>query len=252
MPIEFDVVTLFPAMFDAVSRHGISGRALERGLYNLHFWNPRDYAVDAHRSVDDRPYGGGPGMVMMAEPLALAIAAARARQAQAGVAGRVICLSPQGSPLTHQRVVELTRVGALTLVCGRYEGIDQRLIDSEVDEELSLGNFVLSGGEIAAMAVIDALARQLPGALNDENSAVQESFVAGLLDCPHYTRPEVWRGRGVPPVLMSGHHDNIARWRRTQALAATWRKRPEMLACRQASKEDESLLAAWRRGEAVQ
>ena len=241
--IEFDVVTLFPEMFAAVTGSGITRRALERGLYALQAWNPRDFAADNHRTVDDRPYGGGPGMVMMGEPLAAAIGAARQR---AGAARRVICFSPQGTPLRHRRVLELTGEPGLILLCGRYEGIDQRLLDAEVDEEISLGDFVLSGGEIAAMALIDAIVRQLPGALNDAESAQQESFVEGLLDCPHYTRPEVFRGVRVPEVLLSGHHAAIRRWRLKQSLGRTWLRRPDLLAERGLSAGESNLLEEFR------
>ena len=241
--IEFDVVTLFPEMFAAVTGSGITRRALERGLYALQAWNPRDFAADNHRTVDDRPYGGGPGMVMMGEPLAAAIGAARQR---AGAARRVICFSPQGTPLRHRRVLELTGEPGLILLCGRYEGIDQRVLDAEVDEEISLGDFVLSGGEIAAMALIDAIVRQLPGALNDAESAQQESFVEGLLDCPHYTRPEVFRGVRVPEVLLSGHHAAIRRWRLKQSLGRTWLRRPDLLAERGLSAGESNLLEEFR------
>ena len=241
--IEFDVVTLFPEMFAAVTGSGITRRALERGLYALQAWNPRDFAADNHRTVDDRPYGGGPGMVMMGEPLAAAIGAARQR---ADGARRVICFSPQGTPLRHRRVLELAGEPGLILLCGRYEGIDQRLLDAEVDEEISLGDFVLSGGEIAAMALIDAIVRQLPGALNDAESAQQESFVEGLLDCPHYTRPEVFRGVRVPEVLLSGHHAAIRRWRLKQSLGRTWLRRPDLLAERGLSAGESNLLEEFR------
>lgn len=224
--ITFEVVTLFPEMFAAVERSGITRRAMERGLWQAHYTNPRDFAVDAHRTVDDRPYGGGPGMVMMAEPLAQAIATCRSRH---GGAVQVIHFSPAGERLTHRRVMDLTGAKALVLLCGRYEGMDQRLIDHHVDLELSLGDFVLSGGEIPAMALMDAIVRQLPGALNDASSAVEDSFVAGLLDCPHYTRPETWEGEAVPEVLLSGDHARIRRWRAEQALALTRRRRPDLL-----------------------
>jgi tRNA (guanine37-N1)-methyltransferase len=248
MSIAFDIVTLFPEMFAAVTQSGITRRALERGLYSVDLWNPRDFAVDNHRTVDDRPYGGGPGMVMLAEPLSQAIGSARSRQRErAGAAGRVICFSPQGKSLRHERVLELAEEPALILVCGRYEGIDQRLIDAEVDEEISLGDFVLSGGEIAAMAVIDAVVRQLPGALNDAESVNQESFVDGLLDCPHYTRPETYAGAMVPAVLLSGHHAEIRRWRLKQALGRTWQRRPDMLAQRTLSREESGLLDEFKR-----
>jgi tRNA (guanine37-N1)-methyltransferase len=229
--MRFDAITLFPAMFEAVTRHGITRRAFEQGLWQLATINPRDFTTDAHRTVDDRPFGGGPGMVMLAEPLVLAVESARQAQAAAGCKRtRVIALTAAGTPLADARVRALaadTETG-LVLVCGRYEGIDQRFIDACVDEEISIGDFVLSGGEIAAMALIDAVVRHLPGALK-EDSAADESFAAGLLDAPHYTRPEVWRGRSVPPVLLSGHHAEIARWRRAQALAATARVRPDLI-----------------------
>jgi tRNA (guanine37-N1)-methyltransferase len=239
--MRFDVVTLFPQMFAAVAQSGITSRALQAGLWQLKTWNPRDFTTDNYRTVDDRPFGGGPGMVMLAEPLAKALEAARA----AG-AGRVIYLSPQGRKLDHRRVVELAREAALTLLCGRYEGVDERLLRSKVDEELSLGDYVLSGGELAAMALIDACVRQLPGALGDEQSAVEESFAAGLLDCPHYTRPEVYAGEKVPEVLLSGHHENIRRWRLKQALGRTWLRRPELLQARGMSKEEQALLAEFQ------
>jgi tRNA (guanine37-N1)-methyltransferase len=223
--MRFDVVTLFPAMFSAITENGITRRAHEQGLWSLVTWNPRDFANDAHRTVDDRPFGGGPGMVMMAEPLAQAIEAAKAD----GGAARVLALSPNGTSLTDARVRALAGAGgSLALVCGRYEGIDQRFLDACVDEVVSIGDFVLSGGEIAAMALIDAIVRQLPGALKDA-SADDESFAEGLLDAPHYTRPDDWRGRQVPAVLMSGHHADIAAWRRRQALLATARQRPDLL-----------------------
>jgi tRNA (guanine37-N1)-methyltransferase len=238
MTLRFDVITLFPEIFAAVTGAGITRRALERGLWQLAAWNPRDWAENAYRTVDDRPFGGGPGMVMMPGPLEKAVAAAK--EARGG--GRVIYLSPQGSPLTHCRVCGLAATDGAILLCGRYEGVDERLIGRCVDEEISLGDFVLSGGEIAAMALIDACVRQLPGALNDDASAVEESFVAGLLDCPHYTRPEVYEGMPVPAVLLSGHHENIRRWRLKQALARTRKRRPDLLTCRTLSAEEAQLL----------
>jgi tRNA (guanine37-N1)-methyltransferase len=241
--LRFDVVTLFPEMLGAVTESGITRRAQERGLWQLVAWNPREWAEDAYRRVDDRPFGGGPGMVMMAEPLEKAIGAAKA--ARGG--GQVIYLSPQGKTLTHGRVCELAATEGAILLCGRYEGIDERLIGRCVDEEISLGDFVLSGGEIAAMALIDACVRQLPGALNDEASAVEESFAAGLLDCPHYTRPEVYEGMAVPEVLLSGHHENIRRWRLKQALGRTWLRRPDLLECRKLSSEEARLLEEFKR-----
>ncbi len=239
--IRFDVITLFPEMFAGVTECGITGRALQAGLWRLKTWNPRDFTTDNYRTVDDRPYGGGPGMVMLAEPLEKALDAARA----AG-GGRVVYLSPQGRRLDQGRVMELASEAALTLLCGRYEGVDERLLERRVDEELSLGDFVLSGGELAAMALIDACVRQLPGALGDERSAAEESFADGLLDCPHYTRPEVYDGRRVPGVLLSGHHAEIRRWRLKQALGRTWLRRPELLQRRAMSDEEKKLLAEFQ------
>lgn len=238
MTLRFDVVSIFPEMFAAVTASGITRRALERGLWQLQSWNPRDFADNSYRTVDDRPFGGGPGMVMQAAPLEKAIDAARA--ARGG--GKVIYLSPQGAALTHERVCGLAAGDGAVLLCGRYEGVDERLIERRVDEEISLGDFVLSGGEIAAMALMDACVRQLPGALNDELSAAEESFVAGLLDCPHYTRPEVYEGMPVPEVLLSGHHENIRRWRLKMSLARTRKRRPDLLAQRILSAEEAQLL----------
>jgi len=246
--VAFDVVTLFPEMFAAVSEHGITRRAREQGLWRLKLWNPRDYATDNYRTVDDRPYGGGPGMVMLAEPLEKAISAARESRPGAQVA----YLSPQGRPLTHRRVLEMAASEGPILLCGRYEGIDERLIARCVDEEISLGDFVLSGGEIAAMALIDAVVRQVPGALNDADSAVEESFADGLLDCPHYTRPETYAGMAVPPVLLSGHHADIRRWRLKQALGRTWLRRPELIERRRLSGEEMTLLEEFKREQVKQ
>ncbi len=243
--IRFDVVTLFPEMFAAVSQSGITRRALEAGLWRLGLWNVRDFTTDNYRTVDDRPYGGGPGMVMLAEPLEKALDAVLADQG--AQRGRVIYLSPQGRRLDHAKVMELAGGQALTLLCGRYEGVDERLIRRRVDEELSLGDYVLSGGELAAMAVIDAVVRQLPGALGDGQSAAEESFADGLLDCPQYTRPEVYAGERVPEVLLSGHHAEIRRWRLKQALGRTWQRRPELLAARRLSEHEQSLLEEFRR-----
>lgn len=242
--MHFDAITIFPEMFDAVTRFGISSRALGRGLWSLQCWNPRDFTSDSHRTVDDRPYGGGPGMVMLAPPLAAAIAAARA----AGPAGRpVIALSPQGRALDDERVRELARGPGAILLAGRYEAIDQRLIDRHVDEEVAVGEFVVSGGELPAMMLIDAVVRQLPGATNDAQSIAQDSFAEGLLDFPHYTRPETFEGVAVPAVLLSGNHAQIARWRRAQALIATQRNRPVLIerarAAGRLSRDDEAVLA---------
>lgn len=213
-------------------------------------WNPRDFTVDNYRTIDDRPYGGGPGMVMLAKPLEDAIDAASSAQSQAGVdKPHVVLMSPQGATLTHEKVMSLSRRPGLVLLCGRYEAIDQRLIDRRVDEEISLGDFVLSGGELPAMALIDAVVRHLPGVLGDAQSAVQDSFVNGLLDCPHYTRPEEYEGVRVPDVLLGGHHAEIEKWRRQQALSNTARKRPDLIvAAREQgllSKADEKFLSEW-------
>jgi len=243
--IRFDVVTLFPEMFVAVTGSGITSRALEAGLWSLTTWNPRDFTTDNYRTVDDRPYGGGPGMVMLAEPIERTLNAVKT----AG-GGRVFYLSPQGRRLDHRRVMELSGEKAVTLLCGRYEGVDERLLKRRVDEEVSIGDFVLSGGELAAMALMDAVVRQLPGALGDEASAIEESFADGLLDCPQYTRPEAWPGNAegkVPEVLMSGHHANIRRWRLKQALGRTWLRRPELIAARRLNDEELKLLEEFKR-----
>lgn len=245
--MQFDVVTLFPEMFGALTASGITRRAFEQKRFGLSLWNPRDFTTDNHRTVDDRPYGGGPGMVMMAAPLEAAIGAAKARQQQAGwPAPRTIYLSPQGAPLDHRKVVQLSAEPGLVLLCGRYEAVDQRLLDRCVDEEISLGDVVLSGGELPAMALMDAVIRLLPGVLNDDASAVEDSFVNGLLDCPHYTRPEVYEGVAVPAVLLGGHHAEIAKWRRAKSLEATLNKRPGLIARAREqgllSKADEAVL----------
>lgn len=225
--MHFDVITLFPEMFAAITNSGITRRAFEENKATLQLINPRDFTVDRHRTTDDRPYGGGPGMVMLAEPLEKAILAAKEKSSSQQAP--VIYLSPQGRVLTHQKVVEFAQQKSMILLCGRYEAIDQRLIDRCVDVEISIGDFVLSGGEIAAMALMDAVIRQLPGVLNDENSAVQDSFVSGILDCPHYTRPPIYQNESVPSVLMGGNHEEIRNWRREQALLATKKKRPDLL-----------------------
>ena len=245
--MRIDVVTLFPEMVAQAAGFGVTGRARERGLWQLGTWNPRDYATDNHRTVDDRPYGGGPGMVMLPGPLVQAIRAAQAAQREAGVvAPRTIHLTPAGTPLSHARVVELARAtsAGYVLIAGRYEGIDERVVASAVDEEIGVGDFVVSGGELPALMLIDAIARQLPGALNDAESAEQESFVDGLLDCPHYTRPETYEGMAVPPVLLSGDHAAIRRWRHAQALIRTAARRPGMLAARTLTHEEQQLLGS--------
>ena len=242
--MRIDVVTLFPDMVEHAARFGVTGRAKERGLWRLGVWNPRDFATDSYRTVDDRPYGGGPGMVMMAGPLAAAIDAATAAQRADGCATtRTIHLSPAGRPLTHARVMELAQAVApgYVLVAGRYEGIDERLVE-QFDEEIAIGEFVVSGGELPALMLIDAIARQLPGALNDAESAAQESFATGLLDHPQYTRPERYEGRDVPKVLLSGNHAAIARWRHWQALLRTRARRPDLLARRGVTAEEARLL----------
>ena len=248
--MRIDVVTLFPEMVTHAARFGVTGRALERGLWRLGVWNPRDFATDRYRTVDDRPYGGGPGMVMLAEPLAKALAAARSAQAADGCrATRTLHLSPAGKPLVHRHVAELAAAGddtALVLLAGRYEGIDERLLEREVDDEIAVGDFVVSGGELPSLMLIDAIVRQRPGVLNDAESAVQDSFVAGLLDCPHYTRPEEYDGDRVPDVLLSGNHAAIRAWRLRQALGRTWERRPDLLRERVLSKEEQELLAAYR------
>jgi tRNA (guanine37-N1)-methyltransferase len=228
--MQFDVVSLFPEMFAALTQSGVTRRAFEQGRWGLSLWNPRDFTQDRHRTVDDRPYGGGPGMVMLAKPLEATINAAKARQVERGLPPpRVVFMSPQGKPLTHERVMALKDEPGLVVLCGRYEAVDQRLLDRVVDEEISLGDFVLSGGELPAMALMDAVVRQLPGVLGDDASAVEDSFVNGLLDSPHYTRPEIYEGVAVPPVLMGGNHAEITKWRRQRMLEATARKRPELL-----------------------
>lgn len=248
--MRFDVLTLFPEMFAALTACGVTRRAFEEKRASLVLWNLRDFATDRRKTVDDRPYGGGPGMVMLAEPLGKAIEAARAAEEADGMAPYVVYLSPQGRPLTHERVMALKEKGGLILLCGRYEAIDQRLISRHVDEEISVGDFVLSGGEIPAMALMDAVIRQLPGVLHDGLSAVQDSFVSGILDCPHYTRPAVYDGMAVPAVLTGGNHAAIAKWRREQALLATCQKRPDLLEKARAagllSEADEAFLGGSR------
>ena len=246
--MQFDVISLFPEMFAALTQSGVTRRAHEQQKWALTVWNPRDFTQDNHRTVDDRPYGGGPGMVMLAKPLEAAITAAKQRQVDAGLpAPRVVFMSPQGAPLTHPKVMALKNEPGLIVLCGRYEAVDQRLLDKLVDEEISLGDFVLSGGELPAMALMDAVVRQLPGVLGDDASAVEDSFVNGLLDSPHYTRPETYEGVAVPPVLMGGNHAEIVKWRRQRMLEATARKRPDLLdaarAAGQLSKLDEKFLA---------
>lgn len=235
--MRFDVITLFPEMFDAI-RLGVTGRAIDKGLAELVLWNPRDYTEDVHQTVDDRPYGGGPGMVMKVEPLLAAIQAAKAQSPTS----KVIYLSPQGQRFVQATAVAATQTSGIILIAGRYEGIDERVIHSFVDEEWSLGDFVLSGGELPAMVVIDSMIRLLPGALGHAESAEQDSFSDGLLDCPHYTRPENILDQDVPSVLLSGDHEKIRLWRLQQALGRTWLRRPDLLEGRELNKQEQQLL----------
>lgn len=237
--LSVGVVTLFPEMFGAITNFGVGGRAVENGLLRLDLINPRDYTRDRHRTVDDRPYGGGPGMVLMVEPMQAAIRAARER---IGGKPRTMYLSPQGKVLDQKGCEELVQAGQLILVCGRYEGVDERLIAAEIDEEWSIGDYVLSGGELGAMVMIDTLVRLLPGALGHEDSAREDSFMDGLLDCPHYTRPEEVSGLKVPPVLLTGDHEAVRVWRLKQALARTWSRRPDLLESLVLNDEQAGLL----------
>jgi tRNA (guanine37-N1)-methyltransferase len=223
--MRVDVITLFPQLVEQVISCGVVRRAAEQGLLELHCWNPRDYTEDRHRTVDDRPYGGGPGMLMKVQPLQDTIDALRKQNADA----RLVYLSPQGKLVNQKILARQVKRESVILLCGRYEGIDERLIEREVDEEWSLGDYVISGGELAAMVCIDAMTRLLPGALGHDESAQQDSFSEGLLDCPHYTRPEEYRGERVPQVLMNGNHHDIDNWRQQQALGRTWQRRPELL-----------------------
>lgn len=237
--LEIGVVTLFPAMIDAVADYGVTGRALRNGLFRIRTWNPRDYACDKHRTVDDRPYGGGPGMVMMVEPLRDAIRAARSGF---GAGAQVVALTPQGRRLDQAGVAELLNRQPVIFVAGRYEGIDERLLATEVDAEWSIGDYVLSGGELAALVIIDAMVRLLPGCLGHDESARTDSFMKGLLDHPQYTRPEEIAGLRVPDVLLSGDHEAIRRWRHKEALGRTWLRRPDLLASRTVSQDEQQLL----------
>jgi tRNA (guanine37-N1)-methyltransferase len=238
----FDVITLFPETFEAITAHGVTGRAFEKKLVDLQCWNPRDFTTDNHKTVDDRPYGGGPGMVMLVEPLEKTIHAVKKKQQAQGIAPKVVHLSPSGTVLTHEKAVALSQAEGLILLTSRYEGVDQRLLDQHVDEEISIGDYVLSGGELPAMVLMDAVIRLLPDVLGDAASAEQDSFVNGLLDCKHYTRPEVYQGDQVPEVLLSGNHEKIRQWRLKQSLALTRAKRPDLLAARSLTKEEARLL----------
>ncbi|MDP6536626.1 MAG: tRNA (guanosine(37)-N1)-methyltransferase TrmD [Gammaproteobacteria bacterium] len=240
--MQIGIVTLFPEMFAAITDYGISSRAIKNALVSVDFWNPRDFATDKHRTVDDKPFGGGPGMLMKTEPLLESIHAARQALSQQTETARVIYLSPQGSPLRQADIIELARRPNMVLVCGRYQGIDARIIESEIDEEWSLGDFVISGGEIAAMALIDAMIRFQPGALGDEDSARQDSFTNGLLHSPEYTRPQSVDGERVPEALLSGDHEAIRVWRLQQSLGSTWLKRPDLLEALNLNEEQQQLL----------
>ncbi|MDR5617434.1 tRNA (guanosine(37)-N1)-methyltransferase TrmD [Arsenophonus sp.] len=237
------IISLFPEMFRAITEYGVISRAVKNGLLNIQCWDPRDYTHDRHRTVDDRPYGGGPGMLMMVQPLRDAIHAAKS---EIGEDAKVIYLSPQGRKLNQQGVCQLTANKKLILVCGRYEGIDERIIETEIDEEWSIGDYVLSGGELPAMVMIDSISRFIPGVLGHHASAEEDSFMTGLLDCPHYTRPEVLEGMEVPSVLLSGNHAEIERWRRKQSLGRTWLRRPELLTSLALTDEQRMLLAEFQ------
>ncbi|SEM67697.1 tRNA (guanosine(37)-N1)-methyltransferase TrmD [Nitrosomonas marina] len=251
MPYECDVVTLFPEMFDAVTQYGVTGRANRNSIFRLKIWNPRDFSDNSHRTVDDSPYGGGPGMVMMAKPLEEAIISARKRQQMLGIEKtEVIYMTPQGRRLDHREVKRLSLSPGIILLCGRYEGIDERVIHRQVDTEVSIGDYVLSGGELAAMVVIDSVVRLIPGTLGEPESAAQESFVNGLLDYPHYTRPEQYCESSVPDVLLSGNHALIRRWRLQQALGKTWLKRPDLLKLKEKkgiTEEEKTLLEEFKK-----
>ncbi|MEC8426981.1 MAG: tRNA (guanosine(37)-N1)-methyltransferase TrmD [Pseudomonadota bacterium] len=245
--MKIAVVTLFPEMFQAVSEYGVTGRAMKQEKVELRCWNPRSFTEDRHETVDDRPYGGGPGMLMMIQPLRDAIQAARQWACEEGAQCEVVYLSPQGQPLQQSQAESMAAAERnLVLIAGRYEGIDERLIELEIDRELSIGDYVLSGGELGAMVVIDAVVRLLPGVLGHAQSAEQDSFTDGLLDCPHYTRPEVYEGRKVPAVLLSGNHEHIRRWRLQQALGRTWQRRPDLLKDKELNQEQQQLLDAYR------
>jgi tRNA (guanine37-N1)-methyltransferase len=244
--MRIGIVSLFPEMFDALLDYGISSRAMDRRLIEIHFASPRDYGVDKHQSVDDKPYGGGPGMLMRVEPLKAALQAVLKAMGCEREEARVIYLSPQGRVLDTDSVGQLKQTQNLVLICGRYEGIDERFIEHYVDEEISIGDYVLSGGELPAMVLLDALIRRIPGALGDDSSAEQDSFESGLLDCPHYTRPETIDGASVPEVLMSGDHAKIDRWRLKQSLGRTWQRRPELLEAIELSEKQQRLLEEFK------
>ncbi|GJM12622.1 MAG: tRNA (guanine-N(1)-)-methyltransferase [Pseudohongiella sp.] len=245
--MQLSIVTLFPEMFSAVTEHGISGRAVRSGLIGLEYFNPRDYTTDKHRTVDDKPFGGGPGMLMKTEPLVAAIAAAReAVTKPESERPKVIYLSPQGQTLKQDSIIDLAQRESMVLLCGRYQGIDNRVLENEIDEEWSLGDFVISGGELAAMTLIDAMTRFQPGALGDEGSALEDSFCNGLLHSPEYTRPQSFDGSDVPEILLSGDHEAIRKWRLKQSLGATWLKRPDLLSAMSLQQEQEELLEQFK------
>lgn len=242
--MRLGIISIFPEMFQALTDYGVSGRAVSSGVVDVQAWNPRDFTIDRHQTVDDRPYGGGPGMLMKVEPLKQAIQAAKQ---QLGSQSKVIYLSPQGQTLTQEKAEQLAKEDSLIFLAGRYEGVDERLIQTQVDEELSIGDYVLSGGELAAMVVMDSIIRLVPEVLGHDQSAVEDSFVDGLLDCPHYTRPEEYEGMVVPDVLLSGNHEKIKRWRLKQALGRTWQRRPDLLAKRPLSEDEQALLQEFKR-----
>jgi len=245
---RYHVVTLFPGLFRALTEFGVSGRAVRNKLCELKFWDPRDFTSDSYRTVDDRPFGGGPGMVMLAEPLDLALTAAKTALQREGMSQpRLVYLSPQGRTLDQTLVEELAQEPALVLLAGRYEGIDERVFARHAMAEISIGDYVVSGGELPAMVLLDAVIRQLPGALGHADSAEEDSFADGLLDCPHYTRPEVYLGLETPPALLTGNHAGVARWRLKQALGRTWQRRPDLLEKRPLSREEQDLLDEFRR-----
>lgn len=241
--MHFDVITLFPEMISAAVVYGVTGRALERDIVSVNTWNPRDYTHDRHKTVDDRPYGGGPGMVMKYQPLHDAVQAAKQ---SSGATAKVVYLSPQGKVINQSLLAEATQTSQLILVAGRYEGIDERFVELDCDDEWSIGDYVISGGELAALVVIDSIVRLLPGVLGDEDSASQDSHSDGLLDCPHYTRPECLQDYEVPKVLLGGNHAEIASWRMKQALGRTWQRRPDLLEKKNLSAEQQRLLKQFK------
>lgn len=240
--MNIGIITLFPEMFSALTAYGVSGRAVKQGLVQARCWNPRDFTKDKHRTVDDKPYGGGPGMLMKTEPTVAAIVAARTELTEGDIKPKVLCLSPQGKKLDQKGIDRLAKESSLILLCGRYEGIDERVIETHVDEEYSIGDYVISGGEFAAMVLMDAMIRLQPEALGHEDSAAEDSFATGLLDYPHYTRPEDFTGHKVPEVLLSGDHAAISRWRLKQSLGRTWLRRPDLLTDVELNEEQKLLL----------